>query len=224
MNMFLYLQSQSIFLYVVTKLVVLFVVILLVKEFMGIKPIHNDIHPFDVWATCTRVIWILKFHVMERHLFIFIIFKTIFEISAWIGSQRLINFNLPSHVAVVVWEPRHQHFLVVYKSRSWITDSISVNSEIDDRFHILICQIEGLLHVDFKLLFGHSLSLLVKLAFITHVLEAVHSLNQTGPDLNLNVRIRLGLKIFINCGLFVDRQCHNSLDDSLQYSAWPHDH
>ena len=81
-----------------------------------------------------------------------------------------------------------------------------------------------MLHVDFKLLLSDSFSLLTKLTFVAHILEGIHSLDQTWPDFDFYEWIWLRFKIFVNGWLLVNRQSHNALDDTLQNGTIPHDH
>lgn len=84
--------------------------------------------------------------------------------------------------------------------------------------------VQSLDHVLFKLLLRDSLSLLVEHAFIAHVLKSVYRRKQTGPDLNFDVGVGLGLVVQVDGWLFVNGKRHHSFDDALKNSPSPHDH
>lgn len=193
----------SIFFDIMVKLMIFLVIILSVKVLCRVEPINYYIHPDSKWAWC--VIWIMELHVMEGHFLIIVVFDPVFEVSCLCSSCWLINFNLPSHVPVIIRNPRIEHLLVVCQPCPLEFNCISVHSKIDNDFHLLISQIKSFEHVDLKLFCHDSFTLLIEHAFVAHVLESVNCLDQTRPYFNFHIWVRLRFKIFIYCWLFVHR-------------------
>ena len=74
-------------------------------------------------------------------------------------------------------------------------DGVSINPKVHYSLEILISMVQSLDHVLFKLFLRDPLSLLVEHTFIAHVLEPIYRRKQTGPDLNFDVGVGLGLEV-----------------------------